>query len=406
MLAALAALLWTGAAAAAVPPVLVHEGRLFDADGAPITAPLDLEFTLYDAPTGGQAVWTESHPGVAFDDGYFVVTLGGSAPLEEALAGGPLFLGVRVGDDPEMTPRMRVASVPYALVCGDAVGDLHASSVSVGGTPVIDAEGHWVGDPAGLQGPPGERGPQGPAGPQGDVGPAGPQGEQGPPGERGPQGIQGERGEQGEQGPPGERGPQGIQGERGEQGEQGPPGERGPQGIQGERGAQGEQGLPGERGPQGIQGERGAQGEQGPPGPTLFKRASFSFAPVPAAGQTGVAVADLSFTAPIGGTAVAQGRGFCNMHSLATGDDAVSLAFGATAADAFNARQVWSWGLVRILQGSPVGFHQPMWTAESTFPVQAGQVVPLSLFARHEAGDAADDCSGTVRVEIFSGTLP
>ncbi|MBI5528115.1 MAG: tail fiber domain-containing protein, partial [Deltaproteobacteria bacterium] len=45
-----------------------------------------------------------------------------------------------------------VGAVPYAQVCQDATGDIHAKSVSVGTTPVIDSAGKWVADPANVPG--------------------------------------------------------------------------------------------------------------------------------------------------------------------------------------------------------------------------------------------------------------
>lgn len=115
----------------------------------------------------------------------------------------------------------------------DVAGDL-----AVAGNVIINSFGHWVGDPTGLQGPPGEDGidcwdlngngvgdlPGEDTSGDGIVnsldcrGPPGPQGEQGPPGATGPQGPQGP------QGPAGPQGPQGPQGPPGSQGPQGPPG--------------------------------------------------------------------------------------------------------------------------------------------------------------------------------------
>jgi len=46
-------------------------------------------------------------------------------------------------------------------------------SLSIGGTPIINAQGEWVGSPTGLQGPQGDPGAQGEQGPQGPEGPAG-----------------------------------------------------------------------------------------------------------------------------------------------------------------------------------------------------------------------------------------
>jgi hypothetical protein len=130
---------------------------------------------------------------------------------------------------------------------------------SVGGAPVIDSTGTWVGPP--VQGVPGPPGPQGPIGPPGGpVGPPGPQGPQGPVGAVGPQGPQGPQGIAGPTGPPG--GPPGPQGPAGPAG---PRGFDGPTGPQGPAGPQGPQGFGGPQGPQGFP---GGPGPIGPPGPS------------------------------------------------------------------------------------------------------------------------------------------
>lgn len=71
-------------------------------------------------------------------------------------------------------------------------GALDVGSLSVGGTPVIEADGTWVGPTAGLAGPrgaTGDVGPVGPEGPEGPEGPIGPMGPAGPQGAQGPSGI-------------------------------------------------------------------------------------------------------------------------------------------------------------------------------------------------------------------------
>jgi hypothetical protein len=134
-------------ASAAVPATLVHEGRLFDKAGAPITANQILIYKIYDAPTGGAALWSETL-NVAFDDGHFRAELGITAPLGDGLlAGTPRFLGVQVGTDAEMTPREALGSVPYSRLAGDVLGDIHPKTVSVNGTTVIDTSGKWSGPP-------------------------------------------------------------------------------------------------------------------------------------------------------------------------------------------------------------------------------------------------------------------
>jgi len=136
-----------------VPNLLTQTGRLLDAGDQPVTGSVTMVFSLYAAPTGGAAVWTESHE-VTLDDGYFVLTLGTTTALP-AFDGSPAYLGIRVGADPEMTPREELVSVPYAMFAGDVIGDIHPASVIVNGITVINNLGQWVGDATGLVGPAG-----------------------------------------------------------------------------------------------------------------------------------------------------------------------------------------------------------------------------------------------------------
>ncbi len=275
------------AAHAAVPPTLTHQGRLYSDAGDPVNATLDVTFSVYDDPSAAAPVWTEEHT-ITFEDGYFSVSLGADAPFGDVFDGDPLYLGIKVGDNAEMTPRALVASVPYAFRAGDVTGDIHPTSVSIAGFgEVIDKDGNWVGPATGLQGPAGAEGavgptgPGGPAGANGAAGPTGPAGAQGPAGPVGPQGIQGIQGPagaQGIQGTIGPIGPQGVQGPVGAAGPMGPAGALGPTGPAGATGATGATGAvgpmgpagatgaQGPAGPAGIQGPAGAQGPAGPTG--------------------------------------------------------------------------------------------------------------------------------------------
>lgn len=104
-----------------VPRQMVFQGRLVRADGSPETSAQDLRFALYPTPTGGAPVWEESHPGVPVSNGYYSVVLGAAQPLpDSALNGQPLYLGVSLVGQSELTPRLPVVSVPYALKAGDS----------------------------------------------------------------------------------------------------------------------------------------------------------------------------------------------------------------------------------------------------------------------------------------------
>ena len=187
--------------ASGVPATLSHQGRILQTNQEPLGGLNSIVFSLYGTENDVEELWSETID-IAFDNGYYTVILGEREvlPLSE-FDGSVLYLGIAVEGDREMEPRIRIASVPYALLSGSVEGELNGTSgLFINGTQVIDDTGAWVGDPTGLQGPQGEVGEPGDQGPQGEIGPQGELGEQGP---EGPEGPQGEQGDQGEQGPPG-----------------------------------------------------------------------------------------------------------------------------------------------------------------------------------------------------------
>jgi hypothetical protein len=204
------AVLAAAGSAAAVPPFLSEQGRLFTSAGAPVTADVSVRFTIYtgvdvDGNGTGQ-LWTEIQS-VVVDDGYFSVVLGdtsggGTALPANLFNGSTRYLGVKVGSDPEMEPLQEIVSVPYALVAQRVVNST--------GTEIIDDAGVWHGAPTGLVGPTGPAGDVGPKGATGNQGPTGPSGPAGSPGGQGPIGPTGPAGSPGGQGPVGPTGPKGV----------------------------------------------------------------------------------------------------------------------------------------------------------------------------------------------------
>ncbi len=269
--AAFAASAWVGLGAAEAAPLAVtQQGRLFDSEGNPVAGTLDVEFAVYANEGDAVPIWSEVHS-ITFDDGFFSVSLGSVTPLEnDTFDGSVRWVGVTVGSDPEMSPRAPVLSVPYALSAENATGDITPSSVTIPGYGlVINAQGEWVGDPSGLQGPqgpPGAQGIQGPQGPAGAMGATGPQGAAGPQGPQGPAGPQGPTGATGPQGPAGPQGNPGPAGPAGATGATGPQGPAGPVGATGPQGPAGPTGATGATGPAGPAGATGPAGPQGPSG--------------------------------------------------------------------------------------------------------------------------------------------
>jgi hypothetical protein len=310
-----------------VPQGITEQGRLFDAGGNPIDAAVTLTFSLYPTAAGGTAVWTEQQT-VMLDEGYFSVQLGAVTPIPPATWNGSVYyVGIKVGADPEMSPRQPTFAVPYALVTSDAVGDIHPTTVSVNGQLVIDANGTWVGPPTNLVGPTGAQGPAGAAGPAGAQGPAGPAGSAGPIGPQGPvgpagaSGAQGAQGPQGPQGSPGLQGPAGANGADGAQGPPGPAGADGAAGANGATGATGADGATGAGGATGATGATGAAGAQGPQGPQ---------GPAGAQGPTGAAGAQ--GTAGSNGSNGAQGATGAAGSNGSNGAQGSAGTAGATGA--------------------------------------------------------------------------
>ncbi|NCC31614.1 MAG: hypothetical protein EOM24_06245 [Chloroflexia bacterium] len=97
-----------------------YQGHLTNPDGTPVSATLPMTFNLYAAPTGGTAVWTEQRSGsnaVPVSNGLFNVALGSVTPIPVNLFGTPLWLGISVNGDAEMSPRERLDG-GYATVAG------------------------------------------------------------------------------------------------------------------------------------------------------------------------------------------------------------------------------------------------------------------------------------------------
>ncbi len=103
---------------AQAPDSLSHQGLLTDNLGVPVSdGNYNIVFALYDTPSGGSALWSETHNGanaVTTTGGIFNVVLGGLVTLSTVVFNKPMYLGVSVNGDPKMVPRVSLTAVPYA----------------------------------------------------------------------------------------------------------------------------------------------------------------------------------------------------------------------------------------------------------------------------------------------------
>ncbi len=122
LLAATAALARPLVASAQPPGTYPVQGYLTDADGNPVDGSRQIRIRLY-SDADGTALVHEETQSVDVKQGRFTVLLGTTAPLDPSLFAAsdqPLWMGVTVGDDPEMRPLLPLGTVPYAAVCGEA----------------------------------------------------------------------------------------------------------------------------------------------------------------------------------------------------------------------------------------------------------------------------------------------
>ena len=97
----------------AVPDGYSYQGYLTDPAGSPINGTINITFSLYDDINAINANWSEIQS-VEVSQGLFQVKLGLITPFPTDLFGVPLWLGMQLGSDAEMNPRVALGSAPYA----------------------------------------------------------------------------------------------------------------------------------------------------------------------------------------------------------------------------------------------------------------------------------------------------
>ena len=142
-----------GIAQAQIPRKLNYQGYLTTSSGAPVNTPQSLTARIYDAASGGNLLFTESHSTVTMSNGIFNILLGSvdvnTNPLDLKFLS-QYYLGITVATDLEMSPRQPLASSPYAIRAATADS---AEALRIGGTigQVLAGTGAapaWTGSPA------------------------------------------------------------------------------------------------------------------------------------------------------------------------------------------------------------------------------------------------------------------
>ncbi len=107
----------------ATPQIINYQGQLTNSGGDPLDTTVSIIFSIYDSPSTGGALWTETQADVLVTGGIFSVLLGSVTELSSTVFDDvPRYLGVKVGSDDELTPRVMIAASPYSYKAGSVEG--------------------------------------------------------------------------------------------------------------------------------------------------------------------------------------------------------------------------------------------------------------------------------------------
>lgn len=116
-----------------IPTQINYQGVLKDSSGNAVTNhSLSMVFSIYSALTGGSSLWSETQT-VSVEAGIYSVQLGSVTAIPSSVFDGSTrYLGIKIGTDDEMTPRLALVSVPYAYnsLTSESTGSIPDASVT------------------------------------------------------------------------------------------------------------------------------------------------------------------------------------------------------------------------------------------------------------------------------------
>ncbi len=126
---------------AQIPHTISYQGILTDASGNPKPdGNYQFTFYLYDVSTGGTALWNESKS-LPISKGLFSTSLGDQTAFGTNVKfDKPYWLGIKVGSDPELTPRLALSSSGYSITTENVsvplilTGSVSGSNYIISGT--------------------------------------------------------------------------------------------------------------------------------------------------------------------------------------------------------------------------------------------------------------------------------
>ena len=103
-------------ASADIPQLINYQAKLVNSSGTPLNDTYNITFLIYDSSTSGTELWSETHSAIAIKKGNLNVLLGSVKTIPETLFDSPSrFLGIKIGDNSEMSPRQQIVSTAYSF---------------------------------------------------------------------------------------------------------------------------------------------------------------------------------------------------------------------------------------------------------------------------------------------------
>ncbi len=124
-----------------VPHLISYQGRLTNSSGVPLTGTHNITFRIYDAPSGGTLLWSETQSVTLNSDGLYDVMLGSVNPFPATLDfSKPYWLAISVDGGSEIC-RYQLGAAPYALNIADTVSNIGGYFFTDGTRKVFMSQG-------------------------------------------------------------------------------------------------------------------------------------------------------------------------------------------------------------------------------------------------------------------------
>src|SRR3989338_3967397 len=117
-----------------VPTIISHQGRLLNSSNQPVTSNVSVVFSIYDAATSGNQVWTETQSITPDSLVFYDTFLGGVTALPSTLPN-PSYLQITVQSETH-SPRLQFGSVPFAQKAGSSRVQTYSAQRSPTQAPV------------------------------------------------------------------------------------------------------------------------------------------------------------------------------------------------------------------------------------------------------------------------------